>query len=381
MRPAKLVKYLPDAGYLAQVIAAQPGGVSDPSLAPTFAPGVEVHRLIGSLGTRSRAALGKLKLGRVHKHLMRYALAGDEGFADLAETVARGIAIGRNCDVIMATSLPFSSVVAGAIIARTLNKPFFADLRDPWALAPRANPPTPMHAEAMKAIERWALGSASVVTMVTKSMQEYLPTNVADHAIAITNGFDPDDLDVPSEPRTNKRLRVVYTGSLYGNRTPAPLIEALEALEAVGAEVELVVAGSAFEYEPMLRAAKIPVDVRGYRPHREVIALMRSADAFIVLVGDQHADKHAAPGKMYEAIAAGPPVICWAPVDGEAAKIMAQTRGGRVVPNATGMADALRDLSQGKLTVESLDERAEAIAPFSRKAIAARFGELLDSLV
>ncbi len=55
----------------------------------------------------------------------------------------------------------------------------------------------------------------------------------------------------------------------------------------------------------------LPLTLGGYLPHKKATALLRSADALLVLVGVEPADRHAPSGKLYEAIAAGPPVIAW----------------------------------------------------------------------
>ncbi len=374
LRATKLAKYLPGLGWDLDVIAGPVQGAQDDDLAGEVDSSVRVHRLGISVAARGAGAAQALRLGRIYRLIRAAVLIGDDGFADLAETVALGVARGRGADVVLATSLPFSSAVAGALVAAQLDLPLVVDLRDPWAYAPRAQGVSASHLSAMRAIERWTLARASAVVTMTDRTRMYLPPGVAPRVIP--NGFDPADFAVTAAPRTSERRRLVYTGSLYGRRRPEPLLDAIRAY-AEPERVELVIAGSAFEHEATLRQSGLHVDLLGYVPHRDAAALMLSADAILVLVGDEVADEQPVPGKLYEAVAAGPPVICWARANSEAAKVMAEVSAGVVVEDAAGLARAVAAAADGSLDASSLDARAAALEKYDRRAIAREMAALL----
>ncbi len=366
------------------MIAAPPSGsVRDESLLDEIPPSVEVARLRGALGIRVPNALRALRLGRLYASFRHIVLAGDDGLVDLSETIALGVRMGRDVDAVVATSLPFSSIVAGALIARALNKPFLADLRDPWAFAPRVRGFSSVHLRAMKALERRTLAEATSIVTVTEGCRRYLSPEVAERAIVIPNGYDPADLEVEAEPRSDHAVRIVHAGSLYGERHPGLLLEALSRVQARYPErrIELVMAGATYEHASDLTRAAIRVDVRGYLSHRESMALVRSADAIVVLVGNQPEDDHALPAKLFEAIAMGPPVLCSARAGSESARLMEATGAGRVVSDRAAIEVAVEDLLEGRLETSNLAERAPVLAPFHRSAIARRFADLLDALV
>lgn len=379
-RAAKLAKYLVEHGYAARVIAAPPIGVQDHELLEELPVEVEVHRLPAALGARSGKWARAIKLGRARKALLRSLFFADEGFADLAETVALGLSQAHKAVAVIATSPPFSSIVAGAIIARRTRLPLIADLRDPWAYAPRARFLGALQHDAAKGIEDWALELASAVLCVSEPMRAHLSPKVATRAQVVPNGFDPADFSGEPEIRGEQTFRVVYAGSLYGARNPRPVLEVLRTLVPADRPLEVVIAGAAHEHAPELARAGLKLELRGYRPHKEVTALLRSADAILVIVGVEAADKHAPSGKLYEAIAAGPPVIAWAPKDGEAARILRETRAGIAAETPEELQAAFVAALEGRLEISTLAERAPSLVQYDRRTAAAQVARLLDRL-
>lgn len=378
-RPLKLAKHLAALGWNARVIAGKPVGEQDPSLLEELPPEVSVHRARISIADGSRRFLRALRLGRLHRQAVDGLLLGDEGFGDLAETVAVAVAAGQGAQAVLATSHPFSSVVAGAIAARMLSVPLIADLRDPWALAPRARFPEALRAVATE-LEARTLAQAVEVTIVSPSMRELLPPSAAIRATVAPNGFDPADFEGPAEPKDPGVFRVVYAGTLYGARRPEPVLAALRAVEAEvlasGRRLEILVAGAAHEHTETLRASGLPLTLCGYLPHQKATALLRSADALLVLVGVELADRHAPSGKLYEAIAAGPPVIAWARTDGEAARVLYETGTGVAAEDEAGLSLALSAAIRGELRVVPL--AARELRAYDRRTTAAIIAALLE---
>ncbi|MFO0722395.1 MAG: glycosyltransferase [Myxococcota bacterium] len=381
-RPLKLAKHLVRHGYAARVIAGRPTGALDPSLLDELPPEVRVFRVPLSTTERSRQLLRFLGLGRVHRWAWKALFLGDDGMADLAETVMTALVHGREAEAVLATSLPFSSVIAGALVARILRVPLLADLRDPWAFAPRPRFMLPRQLEVAQELERWALSEAKAITMVTEPMRAYLPPSVAALAEVAPNGYDPDDFGGAVEPKRPEVFRVVYAGSLYGSRRPDAVLEALRAFlpsaSAAGRKLEIVLAGSTHEHEATLRDSGLPIELRGYLPHREATALLRSADAILVIVGVEEADRHAPSGKLYEAIAAGPPVLAWACTDGEAARVLSSTQAGRAVERSADLAEALRAVLEQRAPVAPLVARD--LIPYQRQTTARQIAEILDRI-
>jgi glycosyltransferase involved in cell wall biosynthesis len=92
------------------------------------------------------------------------------------------------------------------------------------------------------------------------------------------------------------------------------LLEALDALRErrpdLAGRFELHLVGDLTEQDrTMIRQSY--VHCRGYRPHREAVSLMKSADLLFLPMHDLEPGRRATivPGKTYEYMAAGPPIL------------------------------------------------------------------------
>jgi len=160
------------------------------------------------------------------------------------------------------------------------------------------------------------------------------------------------------------------------------VVEAAALLQRQGG-LGVVFVGDGLEKDRLIRrgAALGLTNVRFLppRPHEEVPALLASAD--IALVPLRCHIPGAVPSKLYEAMAAGLPVVLAA--DGEAAQIVREADAGVVVRpgDPAGLARALRDLAERADKRQDLGRRARQAceAQFSRKAILDRFIDFLEA--
>ncbi len=387
-RAAKLAKYLPHHGWTPVVLASKIRArrPRDPTLLADLDPALRVERAGVAVSTRAYdATLGRARARRLYDRVVKNALLGDPGFADVPEMIARGVALGRRhrVDAVIATSSPFSSVVAGDRIARLLSVPLIADMRDPWARSPFVVAASTAHRRAMEALEDRILSRAAGVVTVVDGILADLPA--APHAIVIPNGFDPEDLDAAAEACPPHIFRVAYTGTLYGPRASRTWLDGLgQARDAVrrhGRSLQLAIAGQLGHLERRLGPMPVMADVRGYSSHAESVALIKSAAAILVLISTEPTLRHATSAKLYEAIAAGPPVIAWARRDGECAKVLADSGAGWVGETSDEIAAFIAGIASGERQARPLDARADALAPFDRREIAERFAGLLNRVV
>ena len=168
----------------------------------------------------------------------------------------------------------------------------------------------------------------------------------------------------PFAQRTDRPLRVLYAGTIGLAQGLGTLVEA--ARIAGPDVVEVWVAGDGAE-GPALRAqlARDPaenVKLLGSVPHDQVPGLYEQVDAAVVLLRDLPIFAGALPTKMFEAMAAGRPVVLSA--RGEAAELVERHGAGVVVPpeDPTSLAEALKRLSAERTGLEQLGVRARRCA-------------------
>jgi glycosyltransferase involved in cell wall biosynthesis len=314
---------------------------------------------------------------------------------------------------------PFESAEVAATLAREIGKPWVADLRDPWALDEWQVYPSRVHRRLELARMRSALGAADAVIMntpeATESVRRSFPELRGDRLWTIPNGYDAQDFGGgPATTRDDDRFRIVHAGFVHtrsgsrhrramvtrqllggavrgldiGTRSHVYLLAALErvldARPELRGRIEVHLAGI---LSPQDR--EVPgfgsVEAHGYLPHTETVALLRSADLLFLPMHDLPDGVRAriVPGKTYEYLAAGPPILAAVP-DGDARDLLVAaghaevTRPDDVVAMAASISAAVDRWLEGGPPPKA---RAEVVERYERRAQSRRLAEVFDELL
>ena len=376
-RSVKFVRYLPEHGY-APVVLTGPGSDAgswappDESLAAE-APATSVLRVPTApppahTGRAARAA-------RILRRPPAFARWWRNGIAATARDAADVV-------LVYASMSPFDTAEAAAALARSLGRPWVADLRDPWALDEMTVYPSALHRWLEQRRMRRALASAAGIVMNTpeaaRAARRALGWGPERYVEVIPNGFDAADFAGSTSVRSDAAFRIVHTGYFhtelalrhadpsrarellggtragvdFSGRTHMHLLTALERLIAedpgLADRVELHLAGrlSAADLRIVERFAhRERVTVHGYLPHARSVELVRSADLLFFPMHDLPAGERSliVPGKAYEYLASGRPVLAAVP-DGDARDLMRSQAGVTVCHplDVDGMAAVLR---------------------------------------
>src|SRR5829696_3294875 len=213
-RAAKLARDLHEMG-LEPVVVTGPGPLgdvwnpADHSLAAQIPAAVEVHRVPGPVpATRSRGASIARWLD-LTSPFGRWWMGG----ALAAAAKLQGL------DAILATMSPYESGAVAARLARRLDVPWVADLRDPWALDEMRVYPSWAHRGADLRRMRAVLGTADAIVMntpeATRQLLAQFPEFSGRRVTCVPNGWDARDFAAPSPPRADGAFRIVHTGALH----------------------------------------------------------------------------------------------------------------------------------------------------------------------
>ncbi len=333
-RPISFARHLPSHGVQCTVLTRTPPaqrGMFDPADA---------------------AALAQVE---PHCRIARAAPAADLPGVLRALTVAGDAAIAADRpDVVLATMSPFELWRVAADLATRHRLPVVFDLRDPWALDGVIDYRTWWHWHRELAEMRRMLRAADGVVANTPECRGLFlaaePRLDPARVTVVTNGWDADDFPAPL-PRVGRgdTLRLLHGGSflcheLYATerplrrllgwvrhspeplrrsgRTPLHLLRAIRRLrdrgEPAGRAVRFCAMGQA---DDALRRCVAEsgvadaVDLPGYQPHATVTAALRSADAlFLTLHGLPPGHRsRIVPGKTYEYLASGRPILAGLP--------------------------------------------------------------------
>src|SRR3954451_984884 len=382
-RSLKFARYLPELGYRPLVVTG-PGAAggrwtpADPTLGAEVPSEADVLRVPGPEPARDRGR-------RAERWLW---LRSPWGRWWVRSAVERAMSAGK-VDAVLASVPPYESCEGAARIAARLGVPWIADLRDPWALDEMRLFPSALHRRVALGQMRRSLSSAAAIVVTSPEaehrLREQFPELGAKTIATIPNGFDAEDFAGTQPERHDGAFRIVHAGYLHTElgrhqrrtahlrrllggsapdvdlmtRSHAYLLEAVERLvergEAGSKDIEVPLAGVMSGADRAVASRSRSARIHGYLPHAEAVALMRSANLLFLPMHDLPDGGRATivPGKTYEYLAAGRPILAALP-GGDARDILRAAGNAYLCsPGDTGaMADAIAaEVSRARLEV------------------------------
>ncbi|RPH77601.1 MAG: glycosyltransferase, partial [Planctomycetaceae bacterium] len=282
---------------------------------------------------------------------VRDALKYPDRFAAWARAAlpaAREVLSRQSHSILYSTSPPMTSHWIALRLKREFRLPWVADFRDPWTdnVIDYGDPPHWRRRIDFR-LEHAVCREAERVIANTETNRSML---IKKHGIAqervvtITNGFDEEDFVGIDEMPPPDRFRITYCGSFYRTYNPAAFLVALKALlgRRPDAAIQVTLAGSACQWarenvrDPELLQR---IDLRGQIPNREVLALL--AASHMLLHTYPGGIPYSVPGKLYEYIRSGRPIVAVGDRPSEVASLVEATCRGRVFrPDETAQLSA-----------------------------------------
>jgi glycosyltransferase involved in cell wall biosynthesis len=290
-------------------------------------------------------------------------------------------AVGRERpDVVVATLPPPSALLAAAATVGDVS--FVAEFRDLWAGGPYFD----RGGRVLPRLEGRALAGAAAVVTVTEGFRDKLRAlhpEIAPRLHVLPNGFEPALLAQrrAPDPRQGGPATLIHAGALYGDRTAVSLVAALGQLE-LRERVRLELVGFIDPETRKALASAKDIDVTVHPPVSWEAAIDRTLAADIAVVINTPGtggDVGQVPGKVYEALALGRPILALMRAGSEAARLLERFgQGAGLAPpdDPTAVAAAIDRL----LIHPPAPVPAQALAEFDRDRIAARYAELLDEV-
>ena len=294
-------------------------------------------------------------------------------------------------DVVIATAPGLPTLFAGRVLAKRLQIPLIAEMRDAW---PDLVSHTPglrrgVAARAKRRVHEFVTGlqrDAALVVTTTESFAEVLRARGIGAVEVIRNGTSLERYaSVPPTEHDHEALRVLYMGTVGRSQGLDNLIRASAIARERGVEVHTRIVGYGADFK-RLQALNValgsPVQLLGAVEPQHVGGHYAWADTTVVSLRDWVPFRWTVPSKLYELMATGKHIT--AVVDGEAAAIVRQSASGDVV--APGDPDAIADLWVGLSAERSLlDSRPGGRAWIAQHAdydvIAQRYRSVLEQTV
>lgn len=297
-------------------------------------------------------------------------------------------------DVVLASYGPGSSLMVGQTLAKRFKLPFVVDFRDLWSRLPMDVFATPLHRNAAVKLEHALVRKASRVIAVSPAMAEELAAThglLPEHALSITNGFDPLDAERARDKRSTeaaRAFRLVYTGTVHVHYDLAPLWAALRELERTGAitpdsfRVEFV--GNLAPGDVRAEGVEAYVEINPFVPHAEVFDALAHADALLVVEAPGYYARYGYAAKVFDYVLTGKPIVALVDPGGNTHALLRDAGVGFFTePGDTkGLVEVLRSVLtlKGK-PPRSVSAEEAPLRQFNRRHLARTLARVLDEVV
>lgn len=259
-------------------------------------------------------------------------------------------------DVVVSSASPYTvHMLAAKLKKRGMARNWVADYRETWSdnfIYPGMFPFNVLE----RHLEDRLLHVADMVTTVSESFSEQFSLRKSNgHILTIEHGFDFDELNVaigaPLLPQDGI-FRMIHTGSLYpGKRDPSELFKALQLLakepqgEQLLKKLEVLFIGHRQgNLEVLIEKYKVRNWVKpfGHVSRETALLLQREAHALIYLPWNDPSVDGILPGKIFEYLASGTPIMAIGCPEIEASqRLILETGGGVLLPRAEQIKDYL----------------------------------------
>lgn len=293
-------------------------------------------------------------------------------------------------DAIISTGPPHSMHMIALGVKNRTGLPWLADFRDPWtnidfydqlmlsALADRRH----------RKMEQQVIKSADRLVTVSPSWEEDFKNLGALNTSVITNGFDPADFPTVSSKNPAKFI-LTHIGSLNKDRNPEFLWKVISNLiithEAFRQNVIIRFIGktdiSVFENMEKYHLLDYTEKIE-YLPHDKALELSSESAVLLLLINNTPNAMGIIPGKVFEYLASGRPILCIGPPNGDSSGIIKETKAGYVIDfnDETGLQSAILALFEN-YQQNRISEHLHLIDKFSRKNLTGDIARILDEII
>lgn len=371
-RSVKFAKYLPEFGWKPTVIAADkaPAGwnYTDTSLINEIPDNMDIIRIADKVSTSSSFSVNTEQINTIINYLKNVLqhdkiameifmplLNSNEGLKylltfpcpsliwslDVISHIENNMDINK-FNVVYTTSGPFSSHLIGFYFKKKYNISWIADYRDPWTSNPYSSYDftKPEH-KLFYRLENILLHQADCnITIVNSLIDDYiqkfqLPLNQIE---CITNGYDEDDFKkLKYSTDKTKKFTINYSGLMYlQQHNIAPVFEAISQLinenEIDINNIFFRIVGKGNEEASKKIAETYGLssifEQTGYVSHEQALQSNIDSDLLLILVGDEDKFKYFYPGKIFEYLRSGKPILAIASKQSGVNKILSETGHG-----------------------------------------------------
>lgn len=266
---------------------------------------------------------------------------------------------------------------------------WIADFRDPWSEWDLLDTLslTRFARQRHQILERKVLTTADRVVTIAPYHVDRLEKLSGRKVDLITNGFDEDDFGKVQRVATTK-FTIRHIGIVDELRDPRPVMEALKQVALTDAEFNANVTvefignvNSGFKKyiadDEVLSKLVVLIDSI---PHSELLKVYGATDLQLLVLAYTAIAPGNLPGKFFEYLASGNPILATGPVKGDAADVLRETQAGEIFErdDRSGIGQSLIRYFYHWKKNETSTERD--VSSYTRKKLTLKLSDLLQRL-
>jgi galactitol-specific phosphotransferase system IIB component len=240
----------------------------------------------------------------------------------------------NSIDTIVTSGPPHSLHLIGLELKQKLKLKWFADFRDPWTTIGyhKSLRLSNYAAKKHKELEYKVLNSADTIIVTSNTTKTEFQHITTKPIAVITNGYDTENV---GKQALDSKFSLAHIGSFLSERNPKILWETLvELLIEIPdfkshLEIKLIGAVSQEILETISGfGLNLYLNNLGYVSHYEAIAHQRKSQVLLLVEINSEDTKSIIPGKLFEYLVSGRPIVAIGPNGSDFAEIIANTNAG-----------------------------------------------------
>ncbi len=287
-------------------------------------------------------------------------------------------------DAVITTGPPHSLHLIGLELKKRMNVRWIADFRDPWTQIGyhKSLRLSAFAQKRHKGLEAAVLQTADEIIVTSPATKADFESITTKPITVITNGYDTY---AAGKPTLDTKFSVAHIGSLLRDRNPEALWQAISELRsedlAFAAAFELKLIGTVSEHVlEELHRLGLGDSVRhmGYISHKEALVEQRRSQVLLLIEIDRDETRCIIPGKLFEYMVSGRPIIGIGPENADFAQILSQTNTGNFYTYGEKMQlkSALKSLFE-RFQNGTLHVHAVGLQQYSRRELTKALANLI----
>ncbi|MEN9322981.1 MAG: hypothetical protein RL699_761 [Bacteroidota bacterium] len=299
----------------------------------------------------------------------------------------REYCVSNQIDTIITTGPPHSLHLIGLDLQQQMGLKWVADFRDPWTTIGyhKALKLLPWAKRKHKRLEKQVLQAADAIIVTSATTKTEFEALTSRPIEVITNGYD-----IATEPslQLDAKFSLAHIGSLLSARNPIVLWEALaellQELPDLAQHLQLNFIGTTSQEVKDALAhyglAKYMQDF-GYVSHQEAVRFQKESQVLLLIEIDSPDTKLILPGKLFEYMVSGRPILAMGPAGSDFASIITETQTGTFFTyNQKAAVKAYIHNCYSDYLVANLKVSPQGIEKYARKNLTKQLAQLLSNL-